>query len=1384
MHSLDASLLASCVPSTRNVMEGPLLMENDSESIDISSLKRAVLRPLQSAHEQPDSQLSLFAQREFAAVDTTLAQLSPRRPAQQHTTVASPNLDSLPELGSTVAESDVLNVDSQPVSEPTPTNAKSKSAASVRKMTSQGSDDPTQELSQSLYTTLLQNRSRSEVQLPTDQNGEEAEGESQKSLHEGMEGHIDLLSSYPKDGEEEADSSPVDFSPTQSQHALSQFPESQRFKTPATAGKKRRYDGAIIESPDLPRNPLLRNGTENHANVIGLSQAFAATQANTSPFLPDVNGMLPSDRPSPSIELQPRPMTAVSSSPMRPIYAFQRASTEPASRYVSVREEQAERDRQALARRQEILDTDDFSDDGLGLEPSPVARDRRQREIELRLQAKMQRLSSPSRHSKRGPSMSKSSPIRPPTRASPLDNHSARSTRFLDRSSPSRRKRRIASDDSEEETEQEDNADIAVARSSQALVPLDEEDKENFLGNGSQVPETTARLIRITNGPLGLLEDSPSLRHGRPIDADNQMPVLHSSQFFAVADSQASQTRRTVQKAARVLDSSPVDKVIDFVPQSPTSPPRQNEPADQVNGVKHADKLAPPDTLLLASPGLPLGSSSSQDQQHRRSTIPETSSNEQQSSSKATTVHHDEGHRPGEDSSRSRFETARSRIPSSTEALDRQAAVDPSVPPESSTPTTRKRQRMLDIAAEPSPLKSQVSFNATEALQVDADFQSPGRRTLLLRTPDSSQSKTARRRPSSPVRARFEDERIDQPVGGGNRQQGPLNTRAPASHPPNSRGTVPATGLAISSSKLSRKTPKSISVVAEMANTNGQAAANTNRLSQWELDASPPTKPAPVSKPGLSLKRKAKELDSSRGEEANISTKRQRRPTEKAAQSMAISINADNGAEKPSAHVPPKEDRRAQTIQMVEPDLDTSLVAPNMVFACFNGKTRAYYPALCLGPSLTDPARYLIQWEGYAAEEIDEYGIKSLDLRVGDQVKVNMQGFPKLSYVIKGFKDKIGQRAAVDDVQPTTDIRGYKTLLVAPKQRKSLPAEVSTELVKDVPVSSIYLDSNMWGQMKDRPYEYKPLVHKVSPFGSSTPVERSSTPSTPPSRNRRGATVAVPVTVSINLADGIFTNMAFAVTYKSATRRTKLEHLIRSQGGLVLQGSFLDLLESESTELKPQFSGLAFTALLTDKHSRKIKYMQALALGVPCLSGRWIEACCQADDLLDWTTYLLPAGETTELDGATKSRILPFGQALGALKAKDMFALRPNVFNGSRVIVVTGRKTSEERKEYLLLIRALGAGQIETEPDLNAAKATVERSCSDDGSEALRWVFVDNLDVDAAKTMFTSSGFGEKGRKKARFTKSEERPAPGMDVKVMCNEDIVQTLILGKLWMG
>ncbi|EXJ91820.1 hypothetical protein A1O3_00370 [Capronia epimyces CBS 606.96] len=1437
-------------------------METESESLDISGLKCQVLQSLQSDSE--DSQL--IRQRQLDAIKAAYAKLPPIEPATRVTTVTTlPN--SVPELASTVPDSQLQqpsDADLESQLDPLPpAHALSKAISIAQKMASQGSDTATQVLSPSHIQCILNSRSRSAKQQQDQvQDGDQEEGvETQLTLHEGDEGYIDIASSMLLQLEEakEIDSDPVDFSPTQTQRALSQFPESQRFKTPATAGKKRRHNGDTVDSPALPRNPLLRGGADDDARVMGLSQAFAATQANTSPFVGDTHGDLRSDRPSPNIQQQPRPVTATNSSPMRPIVAlFQRASTEPAARYISSKQSQAERERMAFMKQQErIADEEDDSDDGFDDEPSSVARDRRQRQIEQRRRATFQRLSSPPKGSGRGISQSKSSPIRSPTRGSPQSTHTARHVEIHGDSSTTRPVHGNPGNESEVETEQEDNDEVAVTRSSQGHGMSEDEDKENYSDSGSQIPETTARLIRVTTEFPSQVQDSPSLRRGRAVTGTEGSALPYSSEPFLVSDSQPSQPLRLRRGNHPTLKSIDIEADVDLVPQSPTAslqPARVPvmELAAEDSAFDRSDEKAAGAATDHALPG-------SSSHLHPGSTIPETSSDEQCQNSKGST-------RPGEKQqsfdSRGQYETAQSRLPPSS---SNPGPVDMSSPPIATTPPGRRRKLMAEIAAAPSPPKSQVSFSVNDALKLDPNFQSPLRKFATSHPMSVEEPRPAPAQSHPPERSQNAEE-----PHGLDPTESALHARGQRSTGPRAlelKNTAPDCQVTsgLSSSTYPRQEKNSSPRLIATSESRAHAPHSTPRRSPWDLDASPPQKSVPVIK-SSGLKRKAKDLERPQNKDKHALTKRLKTSGSVSVSKTNEEVSRGRQAAEDSHEVPELaasgEGQVSNTAKVAIPPVPDTIVAPNMVFACFNGKTRAYYPALCLGPSNAHNTRYLIQWEGYDPDEIDEYGIRSLDLRVGDLVKVNMEGFPKVSYVIRGFKDRVTKDNGKSRLDVITDRQGHKTLLVAPKQRKSLPTRLSTDIAKEVPVSAIYLDSNMWGQMRDRVYKYKAADLLSSP-GISTPLERPSTPSSPPSRNRRNVANMIPSIPSASLpvaplSEGVFANMAFAISYEDRSRKATLVELIEAHGGTVLRESFLDLLEPDSTglQLKPHFAELSFTALLTERHSRKEKYMQALALGLPCLSGKWVEACIQSNCLVDWMTYLLPAGESAELDGATRSRLLTAAStaiqntrnaehsANMTVKVKDMIASRLDILGGSRVIMVIGKgKAEARRRPYLFLIRALGTGKIDLEPDVASAKirledwrgsagAEVEENGDGDCDDPIKWVFVDDRDASAARTMvsaFSSTstptptplspspspspsgikanhkdkGKGKgKSRKKAKSRKNDSEhgqpdndepqamptftptPTPTPAVKVMCNEDIVQTLILGKLWMG
>lgn len=98
----------------------------------------------------------------------------------------------------------------------------------------------------------------------------------------------------------------------------------------------------------------------------------------------------------------------------------------------------------------------------------------------------------------------------------------------------------------------------------------------------------------------------------------------------------------------------------------------------------------------------------------------------------------------------------------------------------------------------------------------------------------------------------------------------------------------------------------------------------------------------------------------------------------------------------------------------------------------------------------------------------------------------------------------------------------------------------------------------------------------------------------------------------------MFEGMVFALSCQSdkpEQLRAKLESRIVQAGGSMLKEGFQELFEQpavmstanaradgdETLKLLRASESCGFTALIADGHSRKAKYMQALALGLPCL---------------------------------------------------------------------------------------------------------------------------------------------------------------------------------------
>ena len=1264
------------------------------------------------------------------------------------------------------------------------------------KMSQHAVTDGTQEISQEGMTTFLNERvSRSALDQP--------EEKTQQTYQDGDTGAVDFSSyAHPPDHDEivEPESEPVAFSPSplQTQKHVSQFPESQRFaRTPATIARKRDYNGNTKDTPLEPRRPRLRSQSQKTpSNAMGMSQIFAQTQAATSP-LEDQIAEPTSDRPSPDIALEAkdRPIQSLSSplqrlqssdflgprSPTKP----PRSSAEPATTYLRMRASQERRKLKEMEEKARESDSDASSDSDFCRPQRPL---KGRKNSSRNTRAVSERREGPSRVPKRPatPIKSSSRPTSPRTGQQPATTSLGRPvviesdeelspTANVSHHHPA----------SEEDTDIEDE-EAALQRSSQH-ISYDPEDKENHRDGSIQIPQTTFRPSRMTEIAIVDLEASPSVRR-------RDMLTAPLSDGPIVANSQPSQpvpfSQRPVMKSSST--SGP-----DFVPQSQIGSGQQTESSAQTHIRRIPDSSKPPqpsppdsqdgDALEDKQLGIEM------DQEHQADVVGLPPQQDKSSSPPPIDTHV--------------VNDAEDPDPNPNEHTE-ETSVKPSTVAETSS--TQQPAQLLESNAASEPNKPTHSNSAFETapdvpqpttqpeLESSQPVVHPGGKKRKRNMPNFTE-------PETPTQEKW-SQIFDANEALGNAETELLADESPMRPPKRQKfagqsleiaetiTSTTANAVLISSStlrdepdELLRSQPAVRPRRVRPVPSARPAGPTIERQSTWDVEVTPsPQKPMPRTKPA--------ETVATRSGRNMRSTQRQ----------------ADNGQQSepapPDAHEnPPTQtetplttptkavEQRETSVEMATSTHDTTttdtyrtaptgeVTVPNVVFACFNGKTRAYYPARCLAKNFGGQ-HYTVQWDGFNPDEVGFHGIRRLELRVGDLLKIEMPDIEKIPYIVRGFKDQITGQALEHTL---TDQYGFSTIIVAPKQRKSMVEKATTsettKQIREVPVSAIYLDSNMWNQMKDREYSFSATNTSHMP-GYATPAEGSSTPASPASRVRRqGFTLNIPFTPT--QTTGLLAGCVFVISYENEVRRRELTRMLKAHGATLLDEYFTEMFEQDTTILRSKFGNSGFTTLLADKHSRKPKYLQALALGLPCLSGKWIEACITASKLVDWHKYLLPAGECEQLEGAARSRIMPPLEPADA-KLVGMLMQRSLILQGKKVLVVTGKTAKAEAKmrNHLFFVKATGAKSVITVADAKAAKALLDDPDGD--GNALDIVYVDSLELGAAEAVLNKvERANTVGKKKGRRAKRESEMAAEVqrNWKVLGTESLVQSLILGEL---
>ena len=1273
---------------------------------------------------------------------------------------------------------------------------------------------------------------------------------------EGETGHINLVDGFEQDfGAGEDSTMSVDEDEEDDVELVSQdiraepFPDSRRFQppmTPLTNGTKRKRP-VQEETPQfqtlmLPTNPFAGLGA---SDVMRPSQIFQATQAQTSPQIAHSDGLY--ERPSPNMDNFGRPSTACShSSPAIarvPRPSTIHAVTEPQATYISMKESQEARERrlQEMRTGQDNLSDDEFGPPSHSQLQEGLRQDNRAKGPEIQYARKGLPTTSTQQLKTKGKTFSQSS------------HTTGRSGRGLkenfwisDDPLAEGDRGNITEDETEREEEDEEKAH------DDEIDELAEENKENV-----EVPMTISRLH---HAQVITSQTSPSRSHvrrrlktpgsqpatqveGSPRRTASPLgdPSLGSgTQTYAVRDSQSSLQHNTKERPGASASSRPQSSLesrnvvfqsqlsqnskspvsqssipgqaaaIDVLGQpTSSSPPQLNDFSArppricniQRNGPVHLEAR---ENERIGAAGNIMDRSDRQVPAERHSFQAESNGIRSQISKVSTII---DTTKPDSSLMARGTATVRSVVPNSSQDMSSSGQI-PSSMSKIATNQSSDGQSLGTTLYETAQdhLSISPSKNHVQRLQ-----------DRSLRSNASSPTKNLRRRTLGQIAA---DPSPPDPVEDVSLSDfGLLNKEdddfhkivlGPVHLEPNAREQRANTSTKW---KTFGSDPHSECQGTPARPTSSAISAPTPVQLSFERE---PRSSSPLSSPPASQRERPPLSAGSKDVKERSSPRVE--PSTDAPASSAQSPPAASLVIKPSAteastrvtskSIPGEEqplrkeqtkNRQSKALKAVSKDASNlPVIAPDRVFAHFNGKPSAFYSATCLGVIRGDEPRYSVHYDDGAEDSISASGIKRLEFRPGDVVKVDLPAHRTKNYIVVGMQDKqevedpdtLARRRKTNpndkEAWPDTDIYGHTKILLSLKQSNPAGGKQTEEEVIAMGIYHLYFTQAMWTNIKDRDYAHVDRRLKVLE-GLQTPADRPSTPSSPSSRARRlKSTSLIQAKSTSGPKQGLFSRMVFTLTnIYPPTDLERAKSLILTHGGKVLEEGFDPLFHipvlhritspkksdsDRSFHITGQAQDLGFTCLIADKHCRRAKYIQALALGIPCIATRWISDCVSKQRVLPWSIYLLPAGESTFLGGAIRSRVLPSLSAETATLSK-LVEQQTRMLDGASILLIMSKNDEANMRQHPLLIFALGPARVVRALSIEAAtKAVAEAQAV---GKPWDWVFSYDREREVERILFGSAA--KKRRSRAGDGGQEVR------TRVIGNEFLIQSLIMGQL---
>ena len=1237
-------------------------------------------------------------------------------------------------------------------------------------------------------------------------------------------GHIDLLAGFDQPSITDATGDSIlvglddDIDPLSQDIRADIFPESKRFrlpKTPASQGIKRKRSSEgppdITRTPSLPENPFAE-GTE-HQEMLRPSQLFKATQAITSPLNTILD--LGSDRPSPDLHSDRRPSTTgTQSSPARLRRSnMVRAVTEPQTTYVSMKESQEARERRLQAMEENL--PDNLSDDEFDSVGSQLRKkfNRKQIDEAARTQfagvaARSQPLSGGRvrrRRLERSIDQTHNNPLQ-------IGRQANQAVLISDDTPPEE----VRENSTEEETERED---VTEDKTIDDVDELAEENKENI-----EVPMTVSRLYQATLVPT-ISQQTPShhppqrsarvsrayqatLNTSSPVVSRSPERVTTSqsgSQIHAVVDSQSSQQPRTAhhrthrQRHHDIPPSSLDSRVMvphsqaSQIPNSSIGANRADREQDSAEETRQSQKRL-----------------NNAEQGHTETVADNESAHQETNPFNAFGSATDSQIQPkaiNNDLNEVRHDAK--ACPSSAE-LNRNADINRRITP---VPTQPSASMPSPRSTPKSTFKEGSNHNAGAPSGPSTLFETA--KEHIASPPFKSRVQSLHHAPlsktSSPAKSQSQALRTMQQI-------------AEDASPPDSFGDIDV-GSILSKNDLEDQILIQGSSPHLPTSETRRARNRPSQSIPLRQQPSGETPPRPPSWAYSPLTSQQEQLASDIEIGPAYVSAKEKFPVEESSKA------ADKVVRAPSAHdlalpmskspksgiAPSLSFKTSRTIRAdhavlggstAAPCIDTSIavgnrkrpgiVAPNRVFAYFNGSNPGFYTATCTNMIPEDEPRYQVTFDDGAKDTINGFGIKRLELWPGDVCKVDMEGFRSKSFVVVNLQypyqsanPDLPSRKARSDLITTdneTDIFGHTHVNVSPKRRGSTSSEHEEGKELVVPLSQVYLTHTLWSSIRNREY-YLVLDNQPALTGLQTPSERPSTPSTPFSRARRAKSSTLPPSrLDKNVSDGsegLFDNMVFTLTNIAHSDHLKrMRSLIEANGGRVLESGFDELFhvphlsrtvspsknKAGCFQLTSPSKNIGFVCLIADRHCRRAKYIQALALGIPCLATRWITDCVTKATLLPLSPYVLPAGESTFLDGAIRSRVLDPLPNPRTSTLSGIVSQRPNMLANTSILLIMQRHEEKIMKHHNFLTHALGATRVSRVMSIEIAARAVREALAN--GEQWDWVYTHDKEKETEKAIFGASG-----------TKRRKQALEGElgRTRVVGNEFVIQSLILGQL---